>query len=767
MSNLLAIPYKKTYQIDIKEAARNYISNHGGAHPDEFKEDIRNWEELRKDVTGGSTHVDQIDAALLYHAQLVSVLAKFPNDIQLSIPYTTIFDTYPVPVSLNNLLFERAAVVFNLATLYSQLANSEDRSTPDGIKRAALYFQQAAGTLSHLRSSICPKLVYAQDDDRPRDLAEAFLSGLELLVLGQAQECSWQLAKLNQVKNALIAKISAKTSTLYDTALSALNTAERVLPKEWLAHIEAKAYHFKAVAEFRKSMDEIESGNRYGMELARLGNAQKHAQSAYDTARRGRVTTLVLQDAQSLLEVIQKNFVRAQRDNDLIYHKDVPTSSALPQIEEISLAVPKVPPGLLNPESVLNSKVPLFGNLVSWGVKESINIYNDRKSNILKDQIMDVTRQLRDAADTELRRLNLPASLEALERPIGLPPSLLHKAEEIRLENGPERIELSLATVETLAQRDRALLEEALDILDSEASEDEASQKEHPINRLPSHEANAELIDKTERYRHILDQANESDDLVRQKWYDWEDHIRHLTEDEAVLESSVPSTTFAGAEQSSPQAKATRQHARALRVKLEDLDALHRDRDELARRARALAEADDIRPRIMKAASGFEKLTTVQPAVFEDIFDQELAKYDKYLRDVGEYSKRQEHIIQEIKVENDMFLNSRREDPAVKDRGRVLQELELAYLKYKEITKNLEEGTKFYNELASILMQFKTVCRSWAQQRNQELRSLTNSFQALSMDDSSPHPEAPTTTTRQPRRRSNLGLPPLTSDDWE
>lgn len=40
-----------------------------------------------------------------------------------------------------NLAYERAAVLFNLAALYSQLASSEDRSHPDGIKRANAFYQ--------------------------------------------------------------------------------------------------------------------------------------------------------------------------------------------------------------------------------------------------------------------------------------------------------------------------------------------------------------------------------------------------------------------------------------------------------------------------------------------------------------------------------------------------------------------------------------------------------------------------------------------------
>lgn len=59
-----------------------------------------------------------------------------------------------------------------------------------------------------------------------------------------------------------------------------------------------------------------------------------------------------------------------------------------------------------------------------------------------------------------LRKLNLPSSLEALERPVGLPPSLLGKAEEVRLENGPTKIEVSIEDVQRLAQHDLAILDD-------------------------------------------------------------------------------------------------------------------------------------------------------------------------------------------------------------------------------------------------------------------------------------------------------------------
>lgn len=74
-----------------------------------------------------------------------------------------------------------------------------------------------------------------------------------------------------------------------------------------------------------------------------------------------------------------------------------------------------------------------------------------------------------------------------------------------------------------------------MDILDAEASEDEAARNEIPLSRLKSYEANVELIQKAERYRSILSQAAESDESVRQKWDEWEECISELTLDEVML----------------------------------------------------------------------------------------------------------------------------------------------------------------------------------------------------------------------------------------
>ncbi|KAF5371831.1 hypothetical protein D9615_009578 [Tricholomella constricta] len=832
MPNLLAIPFKKTYPVNVKEAARNYIYAHSGGHPDEFKDDINLWQTLRKDGVGGVIHVDRINSSLLYHAQLVSILTKLPADIELDIAYAPVFQQSAVPITLKNLVFERCSVLFNLASLYSQLAASEDRSTIDGIKRATANYQYAAGVLSFLKASGLPKLVYSPDDEEiPRDLSEAFVTPLELLMLAQAQECSWQMAKLNQYKNGLIAKVAARAASLYQSTSQTIHDAspsiKDLFPSDWLPHIEAKSHHFSAVSEFRKSIDEIES-SRYGEEIARLHEAHSEAKRAHDIARRGRIATPVLHDIQSLLEVVLKNLGRAERDNDLIYHHDVPASSALAPIAQTNLVSSTIPAGLVDPTGLIGNGRMIFGELVGWGAKEAINIYNDRKHNLIKEKLVDVSSELQDAADEALQLLNLPSALEALERPIGLPPSLLRKAEEVRLETGPAKIEAAIEDVQRLAQHDQAILDEAMDILDNEASEDEAARKHTALDRLPSHEANVELIEKEKRYRAILAQAAMSDETVRQKWDEWERNIVELTwsevrdpsapewrshpdaeDSQEDLEASIPSSTISSSAAPTAQGKQTQTHARALRVQIEALDDMHRAREQLVRRAQALAAANDIEERVVRAAAGFARLVEVTPAMFEDVSDEELAKFDRFLREMAEIEQRQSGILAEIQRRNELFLQSRKDDPAVKEREHALQSLDLAYHKYREITRNLDEGFKvgFYNDLATIFLQFKEACKNWSRLRNQQIHSLSRSFQALSVGGgggtnvaapssppatptptepapaptpceagvpmgtpppSSPRqaPIAQAPTRKQPVGKSALGLPAITSSEW-
>ncbi|KAG1747202.1 BRO1-like domain-containing protein [Suillus paluster] len=785
MPNHLSIPFKKTYSCPIPTAARDYIRNHTEDHPDAYIRDINQWKSLRDVGTGGVLHADRVNSALNYHAQLVFILAKLPSDINLEFSYAHAFSSSlsTLPVTLRSIEFERTSVLFNIAALYSQLAASEDRSSQDGLKRASAYYQandnylmlhlkNAAGVLAFLSTSALPKLGPLVDpENTPSDLTEDFVKSLEWLMLAQAQECVWQRAVTDHYKNGLIAKLAAKVSSLYSTSLLSIRLAAAdsrdALPSNWIPHLDTKQHHFNAASQFRKSIDELEA-SRYGDEIQRLMIAEADAKKGFNIGKRAGVAQAVLEDVKSLLDAVQKNLARAERDNDLIYHQNVPAPSGILAIQEVSMVQSIIPPGLQDPKSVIGNDNIIFGEMLGWGAREAINIYNDNKGNLLQEKILEPAQNFNDEADKMLQSLNLPSSLEALERPVGLPPSLLKKAEEIRLEQGPTKIDVYIDDVQRLSRHVLAILDEAMDILDSEASEDEAARREMQMNRPPSHEANQELVMKQQRYRSILTQAAESDELVRRKWEEWEDQITELTRDEDELEALVPSSTvsMAGKAVSTSQ---TQIHARTLRGLLESLDDIRRTRDDLVVRAQRRAESDDIRSKVLTAAARLEHGTEMSAAMFEDVSDNELAKYDKFIQGLTEGRKKQVEIIASIKSTNDAFIQSRKEDPAVKDREHALQFLDFAYSHYREIIRNLDEGLKFYNDMAGILTNFKEACKIWSSARSRETRLLHRNMASLSIRDnaSDESHEVPASPLRTGARKQIASIPTLSSADWE
>lgn len=85
-------------------------------------------------------------------------------------------------------------------------------------------------------------------------------------------------------------------------------------------------------------------------------------------------------------------------------------------------------------------------------------------------------------------------------------------------------------------------------------------------------------------------------------------------------------------------------------MKLEELDTLHRDCDQVAQRAQSVAAVDDIKPQVLQMASGFERLVSITPAMFENVLDEGLVKFDRYLSELSEVKRKHAVLLNEIQV---------------------------------------------------------------------------------------------------------------------
>jgi programmed cell death 6-interacting protein len=87
-----------------------------------------------------------------------------------------------------------------------------------------------------------------------------------------------------------------------------------------------------------------------------------------------------------LLDQVQSDFTRSERDNDLIYHQDVPSPSALPPIVGASVISSTVPPGLDDPQKQLVNEDMVFGSMISLGARQAIGSFASFFPRIFVDQ---------------------------------------------------------------------------------------------------------------------------------------------------------------------------------------------------------------------------------------------------------------------------------------------------------------------------------------------------------------------------------------------
>lgn len=303
--------------------------------------------------------------------------------------------------SQNNLRFELANVLYNLASLYSQLAVSQNRSTSDGLKAACNYFCQAAGIISHLNKEIIPELRTVP----PEDMDTMTLESLQQLLLAQAQECFWSKAVKDGLKDSLIAKLAAKVSDFYDQAAE-YGTKSDTISTEWIHHMTAKHHHFAAAAQYRASRECLEKQN-YGEEVARLRDSLVCVNEALKEARW--INKAVLGDLNGLKLRVSEDLKRAEKDNDIIYLVPVPPKSELKVLSRAGMATPRIPPEVADPISYFADRgtfgQPLFAKLVPYAVHVAVKIYGERRDRLVNTKIIDElessTNKLKELVSSE------------------------------------------------------------------------------------------------------------------------------------------------------------------------------------------------------------------------------------------------------------------------------------------------------------------------------------------------------------------------------
>ena len=165
----------------------------------------------------------------------------------------------------------------------------------------------------------------------------------------------------------------------------------------------------------------------------------------------------------------------------------------------------------------------------------------------------------------------------------------------------------------------------------------------------------------------------------------------------------------------------------ALRASLNEVNRLESRRRKKVEALRMKAKEDDVNPALLREAARLERELPMQPLVasqFESFFDERLRKYDVDEADIKKEEAEQDRLLSRVREVNTSFQTAKRGDTSSKERETALQNLENAYMAYKEILRNLDTGRKFYNDLAAITTRFRDECRNFVYARRSEAQNL-------------------------------------------
>ncbi len=200
-------------------------------------------------------------------------------------------------------------------------------------------------------------------------------------------------------------------------------------------------------------------------------------------------------------------------------------------------------------------------------------------------------RRLKLTTGSLLQSLNLPASLQALEKPLGLPPSLTTHAEEIRQQDGLHKLQRSIHEIRKLKANDEAMYKEGVGLLETEAAEDEKARTKHGTvrwTRPPSSQAAEKVYRQVSEIEGYLKSAASSDELVNTKFKECESAIKILSGTKMDLEAAVPNSRRA------TLTPAVERAADNLRSALSDFNQLDRRSKKIIQELREKVRDDDI-----------------------------------------------------------------------------------------------------------------------------------------------------------------------------
>ncbi|KAJ4496116.1 BRO1-like domain-containing protein [Lentinula edodes] len=407
-SPMISIPLKSTEEVDWTTPIRHLISQSYGESPDNYSSECSSLQRCRQDaVRGAGSDSTARDLLYKYFGQLELLELRFA-EIRVTFPWKDAFTAKLT--TQTSIAFEKASILFQIASVHSSLAASQSRSDPEGIKRAFYYFRTCAGMLTYINDNF----LHAPSTDLSREVIKFLVA----LILAQATEVFLEKCTEEKKGSGLVSKVAAQTAGMYTALTEQVKEfmGKGIFDRNWVMLIQIKAKYLSSLAQYHRSLAD-KALSKHGDALVRLTLAETLAKESQYLASsfNPSVSPTLPADAASTLSDRLKAHLSlcsdakstAQRENDLIYNAVLPNPDSLPQIETTSVASVATPISIQEvygaPEVQKVIGQDIFLKLIPLSVHESASVYSEEKAKLVRGEVERVElaeSQVRSAIET-------------------------------------------------------------------------------------------------------------------------------------------------------------------------------------------------------------------------------------------------------------------------------------------------------------------------------------------------------------------------------
>ncbi|CAC5365468.1 PTPN23 [Mytilus coruscus] len=685
--------------VDFGPVLKQYIKNHYGEDPAHYNKACSDLEQLRQSAVHVSHDFMGCSTLKKYYAQLQFLQGRFPmgEEGECGINFTWEDVFLGREVTIPDVKFEQACILYNIGALHSILGSIETRQSADGMKVSCTHFQCAAWAFEYLRD-------HFGSSNLSVDMSHEVLTFQVHLMLAQAQECILEKSMIDSRKNTITAKVSAQVVEFYRTVIKSLQTEnmDAILGsrkyKDWKKRAELKILFYEVITNYymgRNSEEQEKFGEcvaYYTLSYDKLKEAIKMAKSeSSDIQESLRFTN----------DVVGGKYQSAKKDNDYVYHEKIPAGDTLLEVKGASL-VKGIPFNWNDPEV---SGTDIFQKLVPMSAHEASSMYSEEKAKLMRTVGAEIEEK-NVALLQFMSSLNLDPSKLNFE-PERLPQDLLEKCAAVSVRpNAIKDLVDAMGAVSNTATDVELAIQEINDLIENDVKEDEEFQKQ--FGKRSQNPMLPEIKKDCDRFQEGHKKGNQSNVDLHKAMNTHITNLKLLAGPLEDIKNHLPSLE----RDRDPESEAV---VKELQRLLDKVDEMKNQRAMLEEQFRKQVKEDDITNQIVAQDGGSNTMV---------MFEEQLKKHDKQIGYIHQNLDAQNNILRALTDVNARYATTRRATAdTITRREATIEGLKNSYDVYEDLLAKSQKGLDFYKKLESninrLLERCRGICKQQAEERQQ------------------------------------------------